>query len=226
MDLIHGHFYKNNDKIKEKIKDLELFVGCDLSRFASEHNYNENIMSLLNGNPNDETQKILKDNWANADRRTPEEYGFELILNWILEDFLLEKILPKYFINAKINKSGADKNREFLLNKSVKTDPDITILTDNGNSISVEIVADFGGYWKKTRTIEMRINKYPKLLKKSEKQDVFLFCVDIKNKKTKLIKVSKENEAKHIPLHTPWKKPAYQISIDTSTFDDIDKIVA
>jgi hypothetical protein len=92
----------------------------------------------------------------NRDKRTPIEYALDLVYGWLTEDIVTIYLNRKGF-NAKL--IGADKDREFLKSKSVSSDADLII-----DGRAADIYADMDGYWAKTGTLDLRINKYKKLV--------------------------------------------------------------
>lgn len=92
----------------------------------------------------------------NRDKRTPVEYALDLVYGWLVEDIVTIYLNKKGF-NAKL--VGADKDREFLKKKSISADADLIV-----NGRAADIYADMDGYWNKTDRLDLRINKYHKLV--------------------------------------------------------------
>lgn len=92
----------------------------------------------------------------NRDKRSPIEYALDLVYGWLIEDIITIYLNRKGF-NAKL--IGADKDREFLKKKTISTDADLII-----NGRAADIYADMDGYWNKTDSLDLRINKYHKLI--------------------------------------------------------------
>lgn len=95
------------------------------------------------------------------DKRTPFEYGIDLILGWILEDAVYQKL---YEAGFDLNLSGNDSQREFLAVKNISSQPDIQIQTIPPKSL--EIFADWKGTWRKYGHADLRDNKFQSLKNK------------------------------------------------------------
>lgn len=192
--------------------------------FAKKKGYSNSVLSVLTLKPDADTMDILDSCRHNRDKRSALEYGLELVLNWIVEDFLLQDILPLVF-NEPIEKAGVDKNREFLINTKVKSDPDL-VTQINGKTTHLEVVTDFNGWWTSKGTIELRDSKFLKLRQKAAAdQQVYLFALDVSALSIGVIPITESTEARFISEHGPFRKPVYQLDIDTSAFIKVKSLL-
>jgi hypothetical protein len=79
---------------------------------------------------NEEILSYLQDSSFRRDKRTPEEYCYDLCEGWLIEDFFL-LCFNKYLKDATIALSGIDKERKIV--STVTSDTDFTITTNNEN---------------------------------------------------------------------------------------------
>jgi len=96
------------------------------------------------------------------DRRTGVEYGVDLILGWFAEDALLQKLRS---LGEDVTLGGEDRYREFLSAIKISTGPDITIKRGSGKLRKIELMCDWKETWKIKKHIDLRDNKYNKLIK-------------------------------------------------------------
>jgi hypothetical protein len=101
------------------------------------------------------------------DRRSGVEYAIDLLIGWISEDALM-----LWFDETDILAvlSGRDRYREFLNARQISTQPDIEIGT-GPNRRKLEYMNDWTGYWGRSNTLDLRDNKYNRLL---EECSIFL----------------------------------------------------
>jgi len=210
-----------SEAYKEKVSFVKEFL---------EHNFQKSIFEFINENEWEEDANLcvnlLEDNLTSSDldytneklnlshlkdRRTPQEYGCDLILGWIVEDGILKILTEK--LNLKCNLSSADKGRKIL--KKPKSTADLKIENQDGQPIFVELVKDYNGYWLKNGTIELRDNKYLNL----KKENGTLLGIDFKNGKFFVLPIN-ETEATYIKFHRPYHKPAYSLSLNETRFHD------
>jgi len=95
------------------------------------------------------------------DKRTPVEYGIDLMLGWLIEDAIFQT-LSKAGFNSTLD--GNDRRREYLTANNISTQPDILIQTTPPKSL--EIFADWRGTWRKYGHADLRDNKFVSLKNK------------------------------------------------------------
>lgn len=96
------------------------------------------------------------------DKRTPVEYGIDLMLGWLIEDAIFQTLC-----NAGLNLrlDGNDRDREYLNAVNISTQPDILIQTNPPKAL--EIFADWRGTWRQYGHADLRDNKFSSLSKKN-----------------------------------------------------------
>lgn len=213
-----------NEKYKSKVKLTKEFVFANLDMvledFLNTKNWEEDVslcMDIFDDCIMIEEEEYLDSVLGYAhhrrDKRSSMEYACDLMLGWVLEDCLVE-ILNELGYKTSLN--GADKNRKFLLDPT--TDSDLKVLVD-GKEVLIESVNDFTGYWKRTKWVPLRDNKYLKL--KREKS--LLFGIDYKNELFILLN-SSQRKAQYIQYHKPFSKPAYAILLNNNDFHNLNEV--
>ena len=96
------------------------------------------------------------------DRRTGFEYAIDLILGWIAEDAVL---LMLKSMGENVVLGGEDRYREFLSAMKISTGPDLTITKSGGKVRRIELMCDWKETWKRQKHIDLRDNKYGKLVR-------------------------------------------------------------
>ena len=113
---------------------LQLF--SNLVPIAKSLNYPESSITVLQGNLVGLKAKFpqihsnLLSCRHNKDKRTPLEYGKDLVASWFFEDYLMEELTNA---GLSIAASGADKDREILPNLIVLSSSDCEV-TYNGQT--------------------------------------------------------------------------------------------
>lgn len=120
--------------------------------------------ATLNFTP--ETIKILSEvgNISfTKDARTAAAYAYDLIIGWFVEDIIIAYLENQGFTVIKI---GADADRRFLKQGSIKSDLDIEIFNPKtGEKERFDIYFDSNGYWAKYDKIDIRESKWNTLVK-------------------------------------------------------------
>lgn len=150
-----------------------------LKKYCKEYNINNNIaLNIMYNNITfkqyyEEIPKLVKNNNYEKDKRGDINYISEVVRNWLLEDITVE-----YTENLKLN--GKDKNREILKNPS--SEADFTY-----KNKKVDLYTDYNTYWEDYNRLEIKKSKYNEL-----KNNGFLLCLDLVNKKYYKLKVNPE----------------------------------
>ena len=193
----------------------------DLVKKALEHNYPESSVCILQGNLQrlkeefPETYSNLMSCGHHRDRRTPLEYGQDLVASWLFEDSLIQELKNR---GLSISKAGADKKREILVNAKVSASSDCTVSYLEKNRL-LEIMNDYTGYWARYKKIDLRDSKFSKL---QDSKSLFLGISSLDNKFV-LLDMTKEIEYKYIPNHFPYGgKPAYSIKLPKNIMKGLD----
>lgn len=214
-------------------QELSKFFKMPLENLAKKLNYSESNILVLEGN--EEKLKTLYPNvyenilscMHNRDNRSPIEYARDLVSSWIFEDYMVRKFNS---LGYDLYLSGKDKERVILANSKVGSDCDVIFEYDNFK-LNVEIMNDYSNYWEKYNTLDLRDNKFNKLLKTNS----ILLAISLINRTYSLISINESLDYKYIPCHQPYGgKPAYQINLKSIKFynfkivdiiEDLKKII-
>lgn len=198
----------------------------DLVPIAKSLNYPDSSICVLSGDM-DTLQESFPDTYSNLlscrhnrDRRTPIEYGQDLVASWLFEDYLMRELT---IAGLNIEGAGADKNREILPNTKVSSSSDSTV-SFQGRQRGLEIMNDYTGWWRKTHHIDLRDQKYNKIVKT---KSIFLGISNSDNSYV-LIDSMADFPSKFIQAHAPYGfKPAYQLTIRDDNMSPLDfKVLA
>ena len=202
-------------------KELSKFFSKGIVNQAREMGYSEdNILILLGDTASlqrrfPQTHQNLMSCSHHRDRRTPIEYGQDLVASWIFEDSLVQSLSN---CGLEVILSGADCNRKILPNTNVSSNSDC-LITLNGASVQLEIMCDYTGYWERTRRIDLRDSKYQKLCKT---RSLFL-GISTPTTSYILLDFGGNVPANYIPSHFPYGgKPAYSVPVHTDDFQRLN----
>ena len=185
----------------------------DIIRKATELNYSEENLLILAGD-----EQALKDNHPetyanllscghNKDGRSYMEYAQDLVASWVFEDDVMTQLALK---GLQITGAGADKERKILANKQVSAGSDC-LVSWQGRNVLLELMSDYTGYWTKYGQMDLRDDKYNKLVRSNS---LFL-GISTKDQKFIFLDFSTNVPATYIPSHRPYGyKPAYQVKVN------------
>ena len=193
----------------------------DLIEKAKSFRYPQSSICILKGDE-DKLTRLFPEAYANLlscnhhrDRRTPMEYGKDLVASWLFEDYLMEN-LQKHGIS--VYGAGADKNREVLPNSKVSSSSDC-LVSLNGKERLLELMSDYTGYWAKYKRMELRDAKFTKM---QDSNSLFLGISTI-DQKYLLLDMSEKFDYKYIPAYFLYGgKPAYSIKLSSDLLKDLD----
>lgn len=135
-------------------------------------------------------------------KRTVEQYAFDLVSGWIVEDLLKARLIEYGY---EVKTLGDDKEREFLKAPSASAD----WLVDG---VSAECFVDFLGTWLKQEYMDVKPGKMQRL----KTGEMVMYCYDLPS--DTFVSVGADEilavcDGK-IPtpiMHPQWKKETYQI---------------
>ena len=201
--------------------ELSKFFSKGIVNQARAMGYSEdNILILLGDTASlqrqfPQTHQNLMSCSHHRDRRTPIEYGQDLVASWLFEDSLVQSLSN---CGLKVSLSGADCNREILSNTNVSSNSDC-LVTLNGVSVQLEIMCDYTGYWERTGRIDLRDSKYQKLC---NTRSLFL-GISTHTTSYILLDFGGNVPANYIPSHRPYGgKPAYSVPVKTNAFQHLN----
>ena len=194
---------------------LRNYFNLPLQEYAASLGYDRSNILILEG---DETklQQEYPQIYANltscrhhSDRRSPIQYGQDLVASWIFEDFFLKSMENNAFT---IVLSGADRTRTILANKRTSTSSDYVLTSSNGVQLKMELVNDYTGFWYKNHKLHLRDNKYVQLQRSQSLLLAIALTADIQ--KYTVFDFRANIPAKYIESHRPYGyKPAYELAI-------------
>ena len=192
---------------------------CD---YARRYGYDDSNILILEGNiaalqrEHPQVYNNLLSCQHQSDRRTPLQYGQDLVASWIFEDYFLNEMQGAEF---GIALSGADRNRMVLPNQRTSTSSDYVLTSQTGDQILLELVNDYTGFWARKKVLHLRDNKYLQL----QRNHCLLLAISLTAQANKFALIDFRNNipARHIPEHPPWGgKPAYEIPISQNMLLD------
>ncbi len=193
----------------------------DLIERARTLGYPDSSVCILSGN-----EDLLKSNYPDAyrnlfscnhnrDRRTPMEYGQDLVASWLFEDMLMDNLKKA---GVSVVGAGADKNREVLSNAKVSASSDC-LVSYNGKERLLELMSDYTGYWSRYHKMELRDSKFTKM---QESKSLFLGVSTTDNKYI-LLDMGEQFEFKFIPSYFLYGgKPAYSVKLPKEAMKELD----
>ena len=201
---------------------LSNYFEKPLCEYAISLGYDESNILILKGDVNN-----LKNSHLNiyqnllscqhhSDRRTPLEYGQDLVASWIFEDFFINEMQNAGF---DIQLSGADRTRLILPTQSTSTISDYLVRTNTGYEITMELVNDYTGFWYRTHKLHLRDNKYMQLQR--NRSLLLAIALSANCQKFTIFDFRQDIPATRIPSHRPYGgKPAYELSVAANSLYD------
>lgn len=196
------------------------FFDRPLYEVAEQFGYDEDNLLILSGNEQrlrqlyPETYRNLIGCRHNADRRTPMEYGQDLVASWMIEDYFLAVLSSDHYDLAL---NGADRNRKILPRARISASSDYMI-TAPGIRIRMELMNDYTGFWRKTHRLHLRDAKYWQL-----RQSGSLFiAISTPTREFAIYDFRQEIPAAYIPSHPAYGgKSAYELQIPSTALQKI-----
>lgn len=145
-------------------------------------------------------------------KRSVEQYAFDLVSGWIVEDLLKER-LADYGYDVKT--MGDDKEREFLEAPSAAADWRV-------DGVSAECFVDFLGTWLEQKYMDVKPGKMRRL----ETGEMIMYCYDLNS--DVFVSVGTDEILKvcdgKIPTptrHPQWNKETYHIPWKPTDFKPV-----
>ena len=200
---------------EKKYKLISDFVGFDLVGFAADR-YGKEYSLVMKGELTSTLDDILNLCRHNRDGRSNLQYAQDLILGWILEDYIIERFQTSDVVFIK---TGGDADRKFLVGTKVTSDSDYEVHI-SGNRFFVDLAHDFNLFWRNKRACHLRDNKLLNLMAKSKVAPTFLLGISIADGSCILKHIHENMNKKYILCHYAYKKPAYEIPMPLEEFYD------
>lgn len=192
---------------------------CD---YAIDLGYDESNILILEGQMNQLQNRHLNiyNNLLScqhhSDRRTPLEYGQDLVASWLFEDYFISGMQNEDF---EIQHAGADRTRLILPNQRTSTSSDYIITTNTGTQILLELVNDYTGFWYRNQKLHLRDNKYLQLC--SHRSLLLAIALSATAQKYTIFDFRENIPAIRIESHRPYGgKPAYELSVSKESLND------
>lgn len=195
---------------KYKIRTLRRSLFSDKIRlldFAKQHGYREEILNILENKDFSEKTIEMFNKQAEkqqtkhlSDHRTLYQYDLDIILGWILEDYIVDQSFGIYSLN------GSDKNRDVVNDKITNRADLMNNLTHIPTEVHSEYFSRHGE--KLNKTIVLRDNKYLNLLK--ENADLLVYNVP---QKKYMLKNIRDFQYRKIDYFEKYNKSAYELYI-------------
>jgi len=210
----------------EKLNYVEDFVQNNLgiSYTALMQNWNDRstAINLLNNTLTQKQEQYLNSTLTNAhamDNRTPLEMAKNLVVNWLLEDAIVEVFNNDILDSGlTIYPNGNDANRQF--SKRATEDPDFVITDENDNIISfIELKADYSGFVSNAKSVDLRDNGYENL----RKHNGYLLVIDFANQVFYFDSIY-NLQAQHINNPNWNGKPCYRVDINNAFTDNLSNL--
>ncbi len=198
------------------------FFKKPLWQVAESMGYADDNIIILKGDINQLKEKF-PDTYNNllscvhhADRRTPLEYGQDLVASWLIEDYFLDVLSsPDY----EISLGGADRNRKILPNVRTSATSDF-VISKAGKRVKMELMNDYTGFWARSGRLHLRDAKYLQL----QRDQALFIAISTPTGEFAIYDFRKEIPAKYISAHKPYGyKPAYELAIPKSMLRPISK---
>jgi len=216
----------------EKLKYVEDFVNRNLvdlnNNKISIYDLMENwtdkhtAKNLITNSLTPAQEKYLEKTLTNLhimDNRTKIEFAKNLVVNWLLEDAIVE-IFNRNILDTglTIYPNGNDADRKF--SKRATEDPDFVITDENDNIVSfIELKADYSGFVTSAMSVDLRDNGYENL----RKHNGYLLVIDFPNQ-TFYFDSIYNLPAEHINNPAWNNKPAYRVDISKAFSDQLSNL--
>ena len=208
--------YKNKVNFAKKFISSNIDMNIEELLIKKEWDEETSLcMHIFNDEVTNEDEEYIKSLLETAyhrrDKRTSLEYACDLMVGWILEDCIVEMLNMEGYETIL---NSADSDRKILTKP--KADSDLRVMVD-GEEVLIELVNDFKGYWKRYHKVDLRDNKYENL----KDENSLLLGIDFKYSDFFILDISK-TEARYIPFHYPFRKPAYSLKLKETDFYSLD----
>jgi hypothetical protein len=201
---------------------LSHYFNQPLYNYAINLGYDESNVLILEGQINQLQNRHLNiyNNLLScrhhSDRRTPLEYGQDLVASWLFEDYFINEMQNDDF---EIHHAGTDKTRLILPNQRTSTSSDYIITTSTGTQILMDLVNDYTGFWYRNQKLHLRDNKYLQLC--NHHSLLLAIALSTNAQKYTIFDFREDIPARRIESHRPYGgKPAYELSVSQESLND------
>jgi hypothetical protein len=133
-----------------------------------------------------------------------------IVMSWVLVDYI-ELVMRSN--GVQIQKTDYAKKRNLCT--APKNLPTYTLVTKNGGTRNVFLVADYTNYWGRQKNITFRDDKYSKV----KEYAAIIMAVDVKNKKNAYFNCSEIKRGTRVQSDGCYGgKPTFSVDVDTIKF--------
>jgi len=173
-----------------------------LAAYPDPELYHHILIGTLTSIESDKLRHQLFRTEHHRDSRKIMEYAREMILNWLIEDLVIQYVLPHKF--KKIKLIGGDRDRRFLTGSHVAATPDL-----KADGRKYDIKCDWTGYWHEKGIVDLRDGEYPLLLK----QNAGLVLILPFQKQIGILDSLTEVKVIKGKMHPIWHKPYHALEL-------------
>ncbi|MCF7797928.1 MAG: hypothetical protein K9N11_08990 [Lentisphaeria bacterium] len=188
--------------VKQLYQSFQKTVWGQLVNYPQPDLYYHLLLSAISPMEEDMLRHQLTHTSHQRDLRRLTDYAREILLNWLMEDLIIEQVLFQYF--RRIKRIGSDRNREFLTGPKVAADPDI--LADGRR---YDMKFDWTGYWTAKGVVDLRDGEYPLLIR----QEAGLILITPAARKLAILYNLEDLKVTRGRRHHKWNKPYYALKI-------------
>jgi len=212
---------------EDKLKYVKKFVQDNLGisytalmqNWVDKHTAKNLLTNSLTPTQEDYLKNVLTNVHA-MDNRTQIEFAKNLVVNWLLEDAIVEIFNNFIFAGSDLAMyyNGNDADRKF--SKRASENPDFAITDENENVVSfIELKADYSGFVTNAKSVDLRDNGFDNL----RKHNGYLLVIDFENQVFYFESIY-NLPAQHIN-NPAWNgKPAYRLDISNAFSDNLSNL--
>lgn len=208
----------HTDKIKNKIYLVDKFTKSiankDIISYVKSSNWKikDLAIRLIQDRETEKDEQYLNSSLTSSHRqdyRTTEQMALNIILGWVVEDAIKDKL---NMLKIKTKNSGTDGNRDF--NKFVTNLPDLKANLKSKDQY-IEVVMGYTGR-EMSDGVSLRDNKYENLLMFNS----YLLGIDLKNEKMFFITDLNKRKVGEKQYNSGFGKLTRTVELKTSDFLD------
>lgn len=188
--------------VKRLYQSFQKTVWAQLATYPQPELYHHLLIGALSPMEEDMMRHQLSHTSHHRDMRRMTDYAREILLNWLMEDLIIEHALFRHF--RRIKRIGSDQNREFLAGQQVAAEPDIL-----ADGTRYDIKCDWTGYWCTKGVVDLRDSEYPLLVR----QQAGLVLTSPAERKLAILNHLDSLKVKRGSQHHSWNKPYYALKL-------------
>jgi len=211
---------------EEKLEYVKDFVqknlGISYTDLMQNWSDKSTATHLINDTLTEKQKQYLLGTLTNVhamDKRTPIDFAKNLVVNWLLEDAIVE-VFNNDILDTGLTIYPNGNDAERMFSKSATEDPDFVITDENDNIVSfIELKADYSGFVTDKKVVDLRDNGYENL----RKHNGYLLVIDFANQVFYFDSIY-NLQAQHIN-NPNWKgKPCFRVDINNAFSDNLSNL--